>query len=460
MTVLVVIFLTAVVALFSGTYGKGKFSRNIGILGLGLAFGGSFFPDSFVFQRYASMYIFGANAALFSKISILITLLIFILSDFSFGSHRSYQSELYALMLFSLCGGIILFGFQNLIIVFLGIEILSIPLYVMAGSKKTELRSIESSLKYFLIGAFVTGFLLFGIALVYGSVGSFDVYRIRTYGEINPLDRGYTMGAILILSALAFKVSLVPFHMWSPDVYQGTPSIITAFMSSVVKVAAFYTFFKLMTLCFPGIFSVWISVLSVLVIVTLLVSNIMGLVQHNVKRMLAYSSISHAGYLSITFFGMTNLSLYILAFYLFAYAISTVGIFACLTWVEKEKGDLSLKAFSGLGKTRPLLAVTAAVSLFSMAGIPITAGFIGKLGLFSQAIRTSPLVILVAVLGSAVSIAYYLKVIRAMFFSAGYTEKKAPKTSLPYTIVALFTTVTIVVMGVCPDAFAFLFNLR
>lgn len=176
-------------------------------------------------------------------------------------------------MLFALCGGIVLFGYQNLVTLFIGIEILSIPLYVMAGANKTDLRSTEASMKYFLMGAFATGFLLFGVALVYGSVGSFDLYAIHDFAINNPKNLMLIMGSILMLSALAFKVSLAPFHMWSPDVYQGSPSLITAFMASVVKISGFFALFKLMTIGFNGIAGDWINILGVFIILTLLLAN-------------------------------------------------------------------------------------------------------------------------------------------------------------------------------------------
>ncbi len=460
MTVLIIVFLTALAVLYSGVFNNGKFARYFGLIGLLMAFSSSYLPELSFFDRYQSMYIFGENAALFTKISIVVTLLIFFLGGFAFNNHRSHQSELYALMLFALCGSIILFGYQNLVMLFLGIEILSIPLYVMAGTNKTELRSVEASMKYFLMGAFATGFLLFGVALVYGSTGTFDLYTIQFYGITFPKNMMFIMGALLMLVAMAFKVSLAPFHMWSPDVYQGSPSLITMFMASVVKIAGFYALFRLMTIAFAGILPSWINVIGVMIIITLFLANAMGLAQTNAKRMLAYSSVSHAGYIAMIFFGITNVSTYNLAFYLFAYSLSTIGVFMCLIWVEKIKRETSYTAFKGLAKTEPLLAVVATVSLLSMAGIPLTAGFIGKFGLFSQAIQTAPFLVLVAVLGSAISIAYYLRLIIAMFFFKESTFKTSEKVTLTYNIIAVFIIVAIVVLGVYPDAFAIQFGLR
>lgn len=459
MSVLIIIFLTALCALFAGVFEQGKFSRYIGILGLMIAFYVSFLPELTFFSQYQHMFEYGANAALFTRITLVVTILLFFLGGFSFSNHRNHQSELYALMLFSVCGGIILFGFQNLVTLFLGIEILSIPLYVLAGSAKTDLRSNEASIKYFLMGAFATGFLLFGVALVYGSAGSFDLYEIHGFAVQHPDNLMFILGAIMMLVALAFKVSLAPFHMWSPDVYQGSPSLITAFMMSVVKISAFFAFFKLMTIGFLGIAGEWINILGVLVIITLFLANVMGLAQTNVKRMLAYSSVSHVGYLSLIFYGMNSLSSYNLAFYLFAYSLATVGVMMCLIWVEKLKRDTSYSAFSGLGHTEPILAVTAAVSLLSMAGIPLTAGFMGKFALFAQAIDDAPFLVLVAILGSALSIAYYLRLIMVMFFPKDSSFKTSEKVSLTYNIVALFVIFALIVVGIFPDLFAKQFGL-
>ena len=462
MSVLIIIFLTAVAALYAGVFEQGKFSRYIGILGLIIALYVSFLPECSFFAQYKAMYEYGPNAALFTKISVVITLLLFFLGSFAFSNHRSHQSELYALLLFALSGGIILFGFQNLVTLFLGIEILSIPLYVLAGSNKTNLRSNEASIKYFLMGAFATGFLLFGIALIYGSAGSFDLYSIHQFSINNPKNLMFIAGAVLMLSALAFKVSMAPFHMWSPDVYQGSPSLITTFMMSVVKISAFFAFFRVMTIAFSGIIGEWINIIGVLIIITLFLANVMGLAQSNAKRMLAYSSVSHAGYLGLIFFGLNNLSAYNLAFYLFAYSLATIGVLSCLIWVEKLKRETSYNAFKGLAQSEPIMAVAAAVSMLSMAGIPLTAGFMGKFSLFSQAIqypKMGSFMVFIAVLGSAISIAYYLRLIMIMFFPKESSFKTSERVPLTYNIVAVFIVVALIALGIFPDLFAKQFGL-
>ena len=457
MSVLVIIFLTAVIALFTGVFNQGKMARYVGIAGLLLALYVSYLPELQFFSQYRNMFEFGANTALFTKISIVTTLLIFFMGGFAFSNHRSHQSELYALMLFALCGSIVLFGYQNLVTLFLGIEILSIPLYVLAGANKTDLRSNEASLKYFLMGAFATGFLLFGITLIYGTSGTFDLYKVQAYVNKFPGDLMLVLGVILMIAAISFKVALAPFHMWSPDVYQGSPSLITTFMMSVVKISGFYAFFRLMTIPFIGIYETWVNIIGVFVIITLFLANAMGLAQTNAKRMLAYSSVSHAGYIGLIFFGINNLSTYNLAFYLFAYALATVGVMMTLIWVEKLKRETSFNAFKGLAKKEPLLATVGAISMLSMAGIPLTAGFMAKFALFSQAMNGAAFLVLVAILGSAISIAYYLRLIIAMFFFKESSFNTSEKVTLTYNILAVFVIVAIVALGVFPDFFAMQF---
>lgn len=458
MSVLIIIFITAVIALFSGVFEQGKWARYIGIAGLLFALYIAYLPEASFFEKYRAMFEYGTNAALFTKISIVVTLLIFFLGGFAFANHRRHQSELYALMLIALCGGILLFGYQNMVTLFLGIEILSIPLYVMAGANKTDLRSNEAAVKYFLMGCFATGFLLFGIALVYGTAGSFDLTAIHHYVNEYPKDLMLIMGMVMIIASMGFKVALAPFHMWSPDVYQGSPSLITTFMMSVVKISGFYAFFKMMTFAFSGIYSEWFNIIGVMIIITLFVANAMGLAQNNAKRMLAYSSVSHAGYIALIFYGINNLSTYNLAFYLFAYALASVGVMMSLIWVEKLKRETSYNAFKGLGNSEPLLATVAAISMFSMAGIPLTAGFMGKFSLFSQAMNGGAFLVLIAILGSAISIAYYLRLIIAMFFFKESSFKTSEKVTLTYNVIAVFIIIAIVALGVYPDLFAMQFT--
>lgn len=444
MSVLVIVFITAILVLFSGVYRQGKWTSWLGILGLSLALGMSFLPENPFWDRYQNMFIFSDISLIFTRISLLIIIFIFLLGDFALYRHQNHQSEIYALMLFSLCGALVLFGFQNLTILFLGVEILSIPLYVLAGNEKTNPKSIEASVKYFLIGAFATGFLLMGFALIYGSLGSLNWHQLQILLNENASDNLLKIGVLMVLGALGFKVALVPFHFWSPDVYQGSSSLITLFMASVVKIAGFFAFFE-----FFRIFSIPTEILYFLTIISLLIPSVLGLVQTDIKRMLAYSSIANVGCLMLIFFGINEQSNHILSFYLWAYALANVGVFLGLIFVEKNLQNTDLESFNGLAKSHPFLAVMMSVALFSLAGIPFTAGFIGKLNLFLQAFAEVPLLVILAVIASVVSVVYYLKIIVAMFFRPMHCRIEQ-SVSLSYIIVSLFIIFSLIVLGIFP----------
>ena len=444
MSVLVIVFLTGGVTLFL----KGKWANNIAILGTLGAFIVSFFSEITFGNSYQKMFWFDADTALLIKITLIVNLFILLLGDFAVHRHKNHWSEMYALVLFSLCGGFLLFGFQNIIVLFLGIEILSIPLYVLAGSEKTDLRSVEASVKYFLMGAFATGFLLFGFALLYGSVGSFDLETISQFSQKQGENTKFILGAIFVLGAMAFKVAMVPFHMWSPDVYYGSPTWVTLFMVSVVKIAGFYAFFRLMNIAFIGIREDWLLVLYGMISLTLLVGSFLGLVQDDVKKMLAYSSIVNVGYIGLVFFGVDENSVQNLAFYLLAYSLANIGVFMGVIWVEKYKESTFYHSFNGLAKSQKLLVLTISISLLSMAGIPFTAGFMGKLGMFLPAVKESLFLVILAVLASVISVAYYLRLIMAMYFQKGGNNQFTQKLNLSYQLIAIFVIVLTFILGV------------
>ena len=444
MSVLVIVFLTGVLTLFL----KGKWVNNIAILGTFGASIVSFCPEITFGNSYQKMFWFDADTALLIKITLIVNFFILLLGDFALHRHKNHQSEMYALVLFSLCGGFLLFGFQNIMVLFLGIEILSIPLYVLAGSEKTNLRSVEASVKYFLMGAFATGFLLFGFALLYGSVGSFDLETISQFSQKQGGNMKFILGAIFVLGAMAFKVAMVPFHMWSPDVYYGSPTWVTLFMASVVKIAGFYAFFKLMNIAFIGIREDWLLVLYGMISLTLFVGSFLGLVQDDVKKVLAYSSIVNVGYIGLVFFGVDENSVQNLAFYLLAYSLANIGVFMGVIWVEKYKESTFYHSFNGLAKSQKLLSLTISISLLSMAGIPFTAGFMGKLGIFLPAVKESLFLVILAVLASVISVAYYLRLIIAMYFQKEENEQFTPKLNFSYKLIVILVIVLTFILGV------------
>ena len=349
---------------------------------------------------------------------------------------EAQPAEYYALMLFSLVGAVMMVSFENLIMLFVGVEILSVAMYVLTGSDKRNLRSNEAALKYFLMGAFATGIMLFGMALLYGATGSFTLSGIGAYAA-NPqvgLSLLLYVGLLMLLIGLLFKVSAAPFHFWTPDVYDGAPTIFTAFMSTVVKTAGFAALFRLLSVSFDGVYNFWWTILAIITAITLVISNITAVYQNSFKRMMAYSSISHAGYLLIGLAALGAQTKQAIVFYSLAYSVATISAFGVLLLVAQQRSTQTLSSggvatesfdsFNGLARQNPLLGVAMTVSMLSLAGIPLTAGFWGKFYMFSTAVERGQIWLLViAVLMSAVGIYYYFRVIIAMYFRDGATER-------------------------------------
>jgi NADH-quinone oxidoreductase subunit N len=340
----------------------------------------------------------------------------------------SEPAEYYALMLFSIVGAIMMIGFEHLIMLFIGVEILSVAMYVLTGSNKRNLRSNEAALKYFLMGAFATGFMLFGMALLYGATGSFSLVQIQSFVlTSHAATPSYILyaGLLLLLIGMLFKVSAAPFHFWTPDVYEGAPTIFTTFMSTVVKTAGFAAIYRVLDHSFTSIYGFWWIVIAAITVLTLLVGNIGATSQNSFKRMLAYSGISHAGYLLIAVTALSKPTQNAIVFYSLAYSLSTICAFAVLMLVSKEntlegQPDERYDAFNGLAKNNPLLAFVLTVSMLSLAGIPLTAGFWGKFMIFTSAADRGIIwITVVAVLMSTVGIYYYFRVIIASYLREG-----------------------------------------
>ena len=390
----------------------------------------------------------------FTGLLIVLSLIWFIMSP-TFFEEPSSKTDHYALIIFALIGAQLMASFSNMLILFLGIEILSICLYVLAGSRKSDLASNEASLKYFLLGAFATGFLLFGMALIYGATGSFNIHEISTYflENTSSLHTLAIAGALLMLTAMAFKVSAVPFHFWAPDVYQGSPTVVTAFMSTVVKTAAFAAMFRLFQDAFQSISGIWENTIWVIVVATILLGNITAVYQTNFKRMLAYSSIAHAGYMLMSILAITPGSSSALFFYTVAYSISSIASFAVLLLVSRSSGDDSINGFRGMARSNPFLAAITIIAMLSLAGIPPLAGFFAKYYIFSatmQAGYTS--LVLVAIAGSLIGVFYYFKVIIALFDK----EVEGPPIVSTGVFKALLflTALAAVVLGLAPGLLA------
>lgn len=330
------------------------------------------------------------------------------------------QGEYYSLVLFSVLGMMLMAAGGDLIVIFLGLETFSLALYTLAGFWKTELRSNESALKYLLLGAFASGFFLYGIALIYGATGTTVLRQITAFlADGHPPAPLFMIGGGLLLVGFGFKIASVPFHMWAPDVYEGAPTSVTAFMIAGTKAAAFAAFLRVFLLALPALHMRWSVAIWVLAVLTMTLGNLVALVQSNIKRMLAYSSIAHAGYLLVALVAGGSSGVAGILFYLVAYALMNLGVFAVIIAVQDgERERLLLTDYAGLGWQHPVLAGCMAVFMFSLAGIPPTAGFMGKLYIFSAALAGDyPGLAVIGVLNSVVSVYFYLRVIVIMYMS-------------------------------------------
>ena len=336
------------------------------------------------------------------------------------------QGEFFALVLLAVSGMSIMASSENLLTIFLGLEILSIALYVLAGFTRDQDFAVEGALKYFLLGAFSTGFVLYGMALFYGVTGRIDLRGIAAYlsaGRGGPIDPLVPAGAALLLIGMAFKVAAVPFHFWAPDVYQGALAPVSGFMAAGTKAAAFATLLRILQVALgqPPVSDQWIAVVSVLALLSMIAGNLIALAQQNIKRMLAYSSIANAGYLlvAVAAGGRIRGSGGVVLFYLAAYAFMTVGAFATAALVGRaapgDGGD-SVTDFAGLARRRPTLAAAMAVFMLSLTGIPPTGGFMGKFYVFRSAVDAGMYGLAVTgVLASVVGAFYYLRVVVQMY---------------------------------------------
>ena len=401
---------------------------------------------------YSNMLTFDNYAVAFSITLSLTALLWFLMSKDYFENH-THITDHFALSLFALVGGVFMVSYSNLAMLFLGIEVLSISLYVLAGSNYKNIFSNEASFKYFLMGSFATGFLLFGIALIYGVTASFDLQTIASVISAGTGDRIVWLyaGIIMLIVGLAFKMSAVPFHFWAPDVYEGSPTVVTTFMATVVKIAAFAGFYRLFSTCFAPVYNEWVDVIQLLTILTLLVGNITAVYQHSVKRLLAYSSVSHAGYLLISLVAMNEISASAILYYVVAYALATITAFAVLHNVETHQENAVIDSFNGLAKRNPFLAFCMAISMLSLAGIPPLAGFFGKYYIFTVAYESGYIgIVLLAVITSLIGIYYYFRIIIAMYLKS--SEKAAIiKVPVRHKVVLAVAVLLSIVFGVFPD---------
>jgi len=448
MNALIISAILGVLMMFSGIIFKSKaVSRNMAISGVIVLlivnimemYGIRFFNIN-----TGGMMGFDRFALLFNSIAFFCTLLFFILSARDMEKVGNYYSDYFALIFFILCGIVLSSSFKSLLILFLGIEIISIPLYILTSADKKNLRSNEAGLKYFLMGSFSTGLMLMGIAMIYGATGTFSTELMDLSGKPGPL---LIAGMIMLLFAMAFKVSAVPFHFWTADVYDGAPTVFTSFMATIVKAAVFIAFIRLFEESFGSIQLHWQIWIALITAATLLIGNITAVFQQSVKRMLAYSSISQAGFMLMAVYAINTDAKEGLLLYSAAYTFATIGIFALLA----KLSDHTFEGFNGLAKHQPVIAATVAIFLFSLVGIPLTAGFMAKFFMLKAVIATGrhSWLVIFAVLMAAVSAYYYFRVIQAMYFKEG--EPKGLVISGGFKWTMIFVATLTILLGVFPN---------
>jgi NADH-quinone oxidoreductase subunit N len=384
----------------------------------------------------------------FSSLFIILTIFLVALSGDFYKEHPTKISDFIAIKIFLLSGAVAMVSFGNLAMFFLGIEVLSISLYVLAASRRLDIKSNEAGMKYFLMGSFASGIILFGICLVYGATGYFDMAEIYDLAQGAGLPIWFPIGITLIIIGMLFKIAAAPFHFWAPDVYEGSPSMTTATMSTLAKVVAMATLYKLLS----GLTSLSPKVELLIVILSILsmsVGNIMALRQKNVKRMLAFSGVSHAGFMVMALLSMSTAASTLL-YYTAAYALAGIASFAVIIYVTKNNDNEDISNFNGLGKNNPLLAALLTASLLSMAGIPIFSGFFAKFMLFEQTIKAGYLVVVIAaVINSIISVGYYFKLILAMYTKEASEERQA--VPFVYYAVAVIAILLNIILGIYPS---------
>nr|MBA2735600.1 NADH-quinone oxidoreductase subunit N [Pyrinomonadaceae bacterium] len=381
--------------------------------------------------------------------------------------------EYHAMLLFATFGMMFMASGNDLVIMFLGLETLSIATYVMAGLRRADLKSNESAMKYFILGSFASAFLLYGMALTYGATGATNITDIALKVANPNFPALLLVGGAMMIVGFGFKVATVPFHVWTPDVYEGAPTPITAFLAVGSKSAAFASFLRVFVLGFPLIAGVqasgylhesWITALAVMAILTMTVGNIAAILQDNVKRMLAYSSIAHAGYALVGFIGAgmartaqaRDEAIAAVAFYMLTYAVTNLGAFAIVTLIgQKNDRRTAFEDYNGIGFRSPLLAFSLSLFMLSLLGLPLTAGFMGKVLVFRPALEAGntllTIMVVVAVVNTAISAYYYLRLIVVMFFRERTTDWVAPRIPTALAAALLITILGVLYFGIFSD---------
>ena len=432
------LFITGLIGMFVAFLKKPALTLTSVLLGLIISAGTMYceinHPSGFL-SNYGGVEM-NYMASMIGLTGILFTGLLILAGYEQFKLNADHTGDYMALMVFSLIGAILMVSFTNLFVFFLGLEILSIPVYVLAGSRKSDSLSSEASLKYFITGSFATGILLFGIAWIYGATGSFEVNEIREYFQNGEISSLAYVGLLLVMVSFLFKIGAAPFHFWSPDVYDGAPNVVTGFMASVVKLGAVGAFINLFCDVFSAAHDFWSPALIVLAILTMFIGNLSALRQVRFKRLLAYSSIAHIGYILIAIISNSVHSLFEAWYYLVAYGFATIALITILA-VVNDRYD-SIEAMRGAGRRNPFIGFVATLALLGLAGVPPLMGFFGKYLIFADAIQSYTFLIVIALINSGIGIYYYLRTLMVILSKpVEGNEAKLSPTPLAYFVLII-----------------------
>jgi NADH-quinone oxidoreductase subunit N len=441
MDALIIIFITGLIGLFVGMLKKSELTLAVISIGLIGGFISMLLINDYesIFSSYAGLT-FSRTQQMFALLAIALTLLAVLMGYVYYKEEEEHTSDYYGLILFSLTGALCLIGFSNMFMFFLGLEILSIPIYVLVGIQKGNSLASEASVKYFFTGSFATAIMLFGIALVYGSTGSFDINEIRMAVDMgmshSPM---LNIGVLMMLAAFLFKVGAVPFHFWGPDVYQGASNAVMAYMASVVKLAALYAFVHLFNFTFSGLTPFVSGLVLFAIIVSLFLGYLSALKQTSFRRMMAYSSIANTGFALFAVlnpqFGEASLWIFMIG-----YASSTIAMITINMIIENETDEIS--NWKGIGYSNPLIGITLVISLLSMSGIPPFTGFFGKYLLLSSAFSNYLPFVIMAIIASLIGAYLYLRLM-VLSLSREGEGKKIKMTALQAVVLIISLTGTV-----------------
>jgi NADH-quinone oxidoreductase subunit N len=424
------------------------------LIGSGLAFYFAMHLWGVRTSLFSGLYLIDGFGTFFKGIFLVILFMVGVISIRYTRREEIVAGEYYALLHFAALGMMVMVSSTSFVTIFIGLEVMSLSIYILCGLLKGQARAVESSLKYFLLGAFATAFFLYGIALVYASSGAIDIRMVRIVASARNLghDPVFLTGMALLIVGFGFKTASVPFHMWTPDVYEGAPTPVTVFMATGVKAAAFAAFLRVFYTAFYPFIGSWSSVLWFIAVLTMCVGNITALVQNNMKRLLAYSSIAHAGYLLVAFVTGDKILSSSILYYLLAYTFMNLGAFTVVILLgRKGEAHEDIDSYSGLAGRHPFVSLCMTIFLLSLTGIPPLAGFTGKFYIFSDAIKGQYYwLAVIGVLNSAVAAYYYLRVLMYMYFKEPVKDLGGVDMSPGYVVVMLVSVGMLFYLGIWP----------